>query len=212
MKFWIGVVSKEHALVGINGNFAQVCHGKKGPLSRMKKDDWLILYSPKEYFNVKGAYQKFVGIGRVISGVVYQFDMGNGFVPFRIDVAFKSCVEAEIRPLINNLTFIKNKNNWGMAFRFGHLEIPRDDFNLIANKMGLTHQPQPSIAITTNNTPQSINEHKSEELIKTTHKKKRNLPLESPVHDLSNHFGLFKKANAMVNTDNYDAVPAFKNN
>ena len=36
-KFWIGVVSKEHVLRGVEGGFCQVCHGKKRPLNRMKK-------------------------------------------------------------------------------------------------------------------------------------------------------------------------------
>jgi len=46
-KFWIGVVSKEHVLRGVEGGFCQVCHGKKGPLNRMKKGDYLLYYSPK---------------------------------------------------------------------------------------------------------------------------------------------------------------------
>lgn len=36
-RFWIGVVSKEHVLRGVEGGFCQVCHGKKAPLNRMKK-------------------------------------------------------------------------------------------------------------------------------------------------------------------------------
>ena len=49
-KYWVGTVSKEHVLVGVKGGFCQVCHGKKGPLARMKEGDWLIYYSPKESF------------------------------------------------------------------------------------------------------------------------------------------------------------------
>lgn len=37
-KFWVGVVSKEHVQRGVKGGFCQVCHGKKGPLNRMKKE------------------------------------------------------------------------------------------------------------------------------------------------------------------------------
>ena len=35
-RFWVGVVSKEHVLRGVEGGFCQVCHGKKAPLNRMK--------------------------------------------------------------------------------------------------------------------------------------------------------------------------------
>ena len=43
-KFWVGVVSKEHVQRGVKGGFCQVCHGKKGPLNRMKKGDYLLYY------------------------------------------------------------------------------------------------------------------------------------------------------------------------
>lgn len=42
---------------------------------------------------------------------------------------------AEIRPLIERLSFIQDKTHWGYAFRYGHLEIPRADFELIAAKI-----------------------------------------------------------------------------
>ncbi len=45
-KFWIGVVSKEHVLRGVEGGFCQVCHGKKRPLNRMKKGDYLYTTVP----------------------------------------------------------------------------------------------------------------------------------------------------------------------
>ena len=50
-RFWIGVVSKEHVLRGVEGGFCQVCHGKKVPLNRMKKGDYLLYYSPKYQLN-----------------------------------------------------------------------------------------------------------------------------------------------------------------
>ena len=42
IKFWIGVMSKEHVMRGVAGGFAQVCHCKGGPLRRMHTGDWLI--------------------------------------------------------------------------------------------------------------------------------------------------------------------------
>lgn len=37
VKFWVGVVSENHVKRGVTGGFCQVCHGKGGPLKRMKK-------------------------------------------------------------------------------------------------------------------------------------------------------------------------------
>jgi hypothetical protein len=36
---------------------------------------------------------------------------------------------------LDGLSFIKDKSKWGYAFRFGHLEISRADFELIATDM-----------------------------------------------------------------------------
>ena len=47
IKYWVATVSKEHTLRGVAGGFMQVCHGKQAPLKRMKKGDYLIVYSSK---------------------------------------------------------------------------------------------------------------------------------------------------------------------
>ena len=58
--------------------------------------------------------------------------MVPGFVPFRRDINFLTCKEIEIRPLIDQLTFITNKKNWGYSFRYGHLKITEEDFQRIS--------------------------------------------------------------------------------
>jgi len=40
-----------------------------------------------------------------------------------------------IRPLIDSLEFIKNKEKWGYIFRTGCFEINKHDFNLIESQM-----------------------------------------------------------------------------
>lgn len=61
--------------------------------------------------------------------------MSPDFKPFRVDVRFEECAEAPFRPLLSRLSFIKDKAKWGVAFRFGHLKIPVEDFELIARAM-----------------------------------------------------------------------------
>lgn len=46
-RYWIGVVSASHVSRGVQGGFAQLCHGKSAPLQRMRPGDWLIYYSPR---------------------------------------------------------------------------------------------------------------------------------------------------------------------
>lgn len=135
VRYWIVVASRDHAKTGQNGGFVQACHGKKGPVSRMKAGDWVIMYSPRMEFRSAKHCQAFTAIGRFVNEQVYPFDMGNGFVPYRRDVEFQACYEVPIRPLIVSLGFISNKRHWGAAFRYGVLEIPESDFRLIADKM-----------------------------------------------------------------------------
>ena len=136
-RYWLGVVSRAHILIGVEGSFIQLNHGKKAPLQRMHTGDWICVYSPKEDLGSKTPCQRFTAIGRLASDRIYQVDMGNGFTPYRVDVEYHSCLEASILPLIEHLSFIKDKQHWGYAFRFGHLEIPEVDFRLIASKMGI---------------------------------------------------------------------------
>ena len=135
--FWIGVVSRSHVQIGVRGGFMQLNHGKKAPLQRLKAGDCIAVYSPKTAYPDGDPLQAFTAIGRVVTGEVYQVEMSPDFKPYRVDVEFMSCAEAPIRPLIPTLSFIKNKQSWGAAFKFGHLKVPREDFVQISEAMGV---------------------------------------------------------------------------
>ncbi len=143
-KYWIAVVSKDHVNKGVEGGFAQAGHGKSAPLKRMKKDDWLIYYSPtiklktRELAPLKGEENKcqcFTAIGIVKDDRIYQVEMSNDFIPNRRDVDYKKFKEVSILPLIEKLSFIEDKKHWGYKFRFGILEIPEKDFKIISGLM-----------------------------------------------------------------------------
>ena len=137
-KYWVGTVSREHGMNAVSAGIVQVCHGKEGPLKRMQAGDWFVYYSSKEKMSDKqSTVQRFVSIGRVLTGDVYQVEQFPGFKPFRIDVEFMQCKEANIRPLIARLDFIRNKEKWGSAFRFGCIEASEKDLRLIAGEMGV---------------------------------------------------------------------------
>lgn len=134
-KYWIIVASKDHASIGRQQGIAQACHGKEAPLKRMKTGDWVVIYSSKDSFPVGEKYQKFTAIGRVKDDSVYQFAMTDNFKPYRRNITYYDCEEVSILPLINQLTFIKNKQQWGYPFRFGLFEISAHDFDIIAGHM-----------------------------------------------------------------------------
>ncbi|HLO18795.1 MAG TPA: EVE domain-containing protein [Anaerolineales bacterium] len=135
MKYWIVVASKDHLQRGLAGGFMQANHGKAAPLKRMHANDWVICYSPKLGYGRPEKCQCFTAIGRIADENIYQHDMGGGFAPFRRNVSFLPARDVSILPLINELTFIKDKAHWGAPFRFGTLQIPEKDFRLIANQM-----------------------------------------------------------------------------
>lgn len=135
VKYWIAAISKEHTLRGVNGGFIQVCHGKPGPLKRMKKGDFLLVYSSKITMEGKEKHQAFTAVGKVRDEEVYPFQMTENFRPFRRNIDFLECTEASILPLIEKLEFIPDKKSWGYPFRFGFFEINRNDFIFITSKM-----------------------------------------------------------------------------
>ncbi len=134
-RYWIGVASKDHVLKGVQGGFCQLCHGKNSLLKRLSSGDWIIYYSPRMTMNSGNTLQSFTAIAQILDGEPYLFNMGNGFVPYRRNVRFVASEEIPIRPLLNDLSFIKNKKSWGYVFRFGLLEIPKSDFQRIAEAM-----------------------------------------------------------------------------
>lgn len=139
-KFWIGTVSKEHVERGKQGGFIQVCHGKEGPLKRMRGNDIFIYYSPNIKYGEKIPYQCFSAIGVINDKPAYQFEMTSDFIPFRRYVTYVDTKDTPIKPLIPKLQFIQNKNKWGSPFRFGILQVNRDDFICIAKAMGLKNE------------------------------------------------------------------------
>ena len=135
MRYWIAVASREHVMRGVAGGFAQVCHGKEGPLKRMAGGDWVIYYSPTEKFGGDEQCRRFTAIGNVSAKVPYEFKMSDDFIPWRRDVSYITAQEVAIEPIIAKLSFIPNKQRWGFPFRRGCFEIPLSDFRIIASKM-----------------------------------------------------------------------------
>lgn len=132
---WVAVASAEHVLRGLAGGFMQVCHGKGGPLRRIRPGDGVVYYSPTVTLGGAERCQTFTAIGVVQDAAPHRVDMGGGFQPFRRDVAWWPAEDAAVRPLLDDLAFTAGKANWGYQFRFGLLAIGAPDFGIIASAM-----------------------------------------------------------------------------
>lgn len=133
--YWIGVISRNHVERGVEGGFAQLNHGKAGPLERMQPGDGFVYYSPRTDFPTGDPVQAFTAIGRVAGGAIFQAKEADETL-FRREVHYLPATEAPIKPLLPELSFIRSKEHWGAAFRFGFLRCPPEDFARIARAMG----------------------------------------------------------------------------
>ena len=130
-KYFLISASRDHVLKGIHGGFAQAGHGRKDFISKPSSGDWIVYYSSKDNFENGKPLQKFTAIGQVIDDKPYQASTNKNLKPYRRDVKYKESNEAEIRPLIENLSFIKNKKRWGFYLISGFREISKEDFDII---------------------------------------------------------------------------------
>lgn len=137
MKYWIGVVSRQHVKRGLELGIAQIGHGKRSSLVRMKAGDWLIYYSPREHMDDARSLQAFTAIGQIADETIWQADEGD-FHPWRRTVTYSLAEDTPIRPLLDHLSFSAGKANWGASLRFGLLEITKQDFTVIAKAMRAT--------------------------------------------------------------------------
>jgi predicted RNA-binding protein len=130
-RYWILVASQEHVKLGVAGGFAQAGHGKRSGLARMHAGDRILYYSPKVEFYGNKPLHAFTALGEVADDEITQVEMSPDFKPFRRNVNYKKTGTVGIEPLVNDLEFIRNKKSWGAAFRFGIVEIQRQDFERI---------------------------------------------------------------------------------
>jgi EVE domain len=134
--YWIGVVSKAHVEAAVAGGFTQLNYGRAGHLERMREGDGFVFYSPRTDHQDGDRVQAFTAIGRIANGAIFQGEPAEGIAPFRRTAAYFPAHDAPIKPLLDSLTFIRNKDHWGATFRFGAVRVPAEDFARIAAAMG----------------------------------------------------------------------------
>lgn len=134
-RYWVVTASADHAARGRGEGIVQACHGKVAPLRRMMPGDGVVIYSPRDSRQGGAPVMAFTAIGRVAEGAAWQHDMGGGFVPWRRQVIWQDLPPAPIRPLLEQLDLTRGQAGWGMVFRYGHREISRRDFAVIARAM-----------------------------------------------------------------------------
>ncbi len=128
---WIAVACAEHVARGVAGGFMQVCHGKSGPLARIRPGDRIAYYAPTRTMGGKDRLQSFVATGIVQPGTPYQVTMAPNFHPFRRDVHYTHTGTLPVHTLLTHPTFALTTPGWGGKLRFGLLKIDAASMDMI---------------------------------------------------------------------------------
>ena len=134
-KYFLICATKDHVLKGVNGGFAQAGHGRKDYISKPSKGDWIVYYSSRDKLENGKLLQKFTAIGKITDDEAYQPDTRTNSKSYRRNVQYNKSNDADIRPLIEKLSFIKNKKRWGFYLISGFKEIVKEDFTIIKHSM-----------------------------------------------------------------------------
>ncbi len=138
-RFWVNTISLEHVSTGVAGGFTQADHGRDSRLRRLRRGDGIVFYSPRTAMRSGAPVQRFTALGFVRGDEPYQVSMSEDFHPWRLAVDFRPAEQADVRPLVPALSFIRDPTKWGLPFRRGLFEVPEADFRVIAEAMGVDY-------------------------------------------------------------------------
>jgi predicted RNA-binding protein len=134
-KYFLICASKDHVQEAVAGGFAQAGHGREDYMNMLSKGDWVVFYSSKDKLDQGKPLQKFTAIGQVTDEEPYQSEVSSKFKPYRRTLEYITCQEADIRPLLDHLSFIKNKQTWGYYLLSGFRKLSKVDFERIQKAM-----------------------------------------------------------------------------
>ncbi|PJJ65674.1 EVE domain-containing protein [Compostimonas suwonensis] len=135
IRYWLGVVHRDHVERAARLGFAQLNHGSRSAVAGLSESDGLVYYSPRASVASEEPLRAFTAIGRVEPGEIWQAEEGS-FRPWRRRVDyFDDAVEAPIRPLVPLLDLTRDNPHWGYQLRRGLLPLTRHDFELIRQQM-----------------------------------------------------------------------------
>ena len=145
MAAWLGVVSAEHVARGVSLGIAQVNHGKRAGLARMRHGDWLVYYSPRQRLSGHEPVKAFTAIGRFPDEEIWQADEGC-FKPWRRRVDYRT--EARSVPIesLRGRLELTAAPNWGYQLRRGLIPLCDNDFSWIQEAMTGSAAPPAPVA------------------------------------------------------------------
>ena len=129
MNAWLGVVSAEHVRRAVDFGIAQIGHGKRAGLARMKAGDVLVYYSPVESIGDRDPLREFTALGVIEEGEIWQADEGC-FKPFRRRVRYEQFNPVPLDAVRSRLA-LTSAPNWGYQLRRGLIPLDDNDVEVL---------------------------------------------------------------------------------
>jgi hypothetical protein len=133
---WIGVAARDHVAKGVAGGFCMFAHGKHTAAKRLAPGDRFAYYAPMTGMGEGEKVRAFVAIGEILAPPPVQHSMGEAGTGWGRAARYFQANEADIYPLLPQLSFVTDATHWGMYFRKSLFKIDSEDFGLIAHAMG----------------------------------------------------------------------------
>jgi len=136
-RYWIIVASRDRVEEAKSMGCCIVNRGKEAPLHKMSPGDWIVYYSPQVRNHTLELAREFTAIALVQSAQIEVIDVSPDFRPYCRKVQYAFSIAVPISRLLPRLSFLPDKQRWSERFRSGFLEVTYQDFNIIAEAMGV---------------------------------------------------------------------------
>jgi hypothetical protein len=140
MAAWLGVVSAEHVVRGVSLGIAQINHGKRAGLARMRLGDRLVYYSPQQRLGEHEPVKAFTAIGELPDTEIWQADEGC-FKPWRRKVDYRADARRVPIESLRGRLDLMTAPNWGYQLRRGLIPLSDTDFAVIYEAMTGSEAP-----------------------------------------------------------------------
>jgi hypothetical protein len=134
MSAWLGVVSAEHVRRGVVLGIAQIGHGKRAGLARIRTGDTLIYYSAQERLGGPRDVRAFTAIGTAPDDEIWQADEGD-FRPYRRRIAYAPDAHTVPLEALRDVLELTSSPNWGQVLRRGLVPLSDHDAARIRDAM-----------------------------------------------------------------------------
>ena len=130
---WLAVACAEHVERAVGLDVAQVHHGRRAGLDRMRPGEVLVYWSPARRRGDTVALRQFTAVGTVADDEVWQADEG-AFRPFRRRVRYLPSRSLPLADVRDRLA-LTSQPTWGQQLRRGLVRLDERDVAVLVDAM-----------------------------------------------------------------------------